>query len=91
MPGSNDGGEHKVCDERPSHTAWILSKDGHTMTCVISGESGREELQVLFDLEVYLNEQHSVHDGTIGRARTLLRGFEAHGWAPICVSEALQR
>jgi hypothetical protein len=68
---------------RASHTVWVLTKDGHTMTCVISGEPGREDLQVLFDREVYLEEVHTVREGTIARARTLLHGFEAHGWAPV--------
>lgn len=63
-----------------TRTLWILAKDGHTMTCTIAGEPGREELQVLFDREVYLSEAHTVPEGTIGRARLLRRGFEAHGW-----------
>jgi hypothetical protein len=65
---------------RGNPTLWMLHKDGHTMTCVISGEPGHEELQVLIDGEVYLSETHTVHDGAIGRAHTLHRGFEAHGW-----------
>jgi hypothetical protein len=69
-----------------TRTLWILGKDGHTMTCVISGEPGHEELQVLFDREVYLSEIHTVHEGLVARARILHRGFEAHGWA--AVSEA---
>jgi hypothetical protein len=60
---------------------WILSKDGHTMTCVISGQPNHEELQVLLDREVYLSEIHTVHEGAVARAETLHRGFEAHGWA----------
>ena len=64
-------------------TLWILGKDGHTMTCVLSGEPGHEELQVLLDREVYLSETHTVHDGAIGRAHILHRGFEAHGWTPV--------
>ena len=75
--------------DRAGHTVWVLGKDGHTMTCIISGEPGREELQVLFDLEVYLDELHTVHEGAVGRARTLLHGFEAHGWAPVGVSGPL--
>lgn len=53
------------------------------MTCVILGEPGHEELQVLLDQDVYLSEIHTVHDGAVGRARTLHRGFEAHGWTPV--------
>ena len=51
------------------------------MTCKLSGEPGEETLQVFFDGEVYLSEIHTVHEGAVGRARTLHRGFEAHGWA----------
>jgi hypothetical protein len=69
-----------------TRTLWILAKDGHTMTCTITGEPGREELQVLFDREVYLSEIHTVPEGTISRAHLLHRGFEAHGWVE--VSEA---
>ena len=71
---------------RVTRTVWVLGKDGHTMTCVIGGDPGREELQVLFDREVYLDEVHTVHEGAVGRARTLRHGFEAHGWAPVDVS-----
>ena len=67
---------------RAADTLWVLHKDGRTMTCVLSGEPGHEELQVLIDREVYLSETHSVRDGAIGRAHTLQRGFEAHGWTP---------
>ena len=66
-----------------SETLWILSKDGHTMTCVVAGTPGHEDLRVLLDREVYLSEIHTVHEGTIGRANTLHRGFLAHGWTPI--------
>jgi hypothetical protein len=66
-----------------TRTVWVLAKDGHTVTCVIFGEPGREELQVLIDLEPYLDELHTVHEGAVGRARTLLHGFEAHGWTPV--------
>jgi hypothetical protein len=66
-----------------TNTLWTLGKDGHTMTCVISGEPGHEELQVLFDGEPYLSEIHSVHEGVLGRAHALHRGFEAHGWVPV--------
>ena len=69
-----------------TNTLWILGKDGHTMTCVISGEPGHEELRVLLDREVYLSEIHTVHEGAIGRAHILHRGFEAHGWAPAVVT-----
>jgi hypothetical protein len=65
-----------------TRTLWSLSKDNHTMTCVISGEPGQEELRVLLDGEIYLSEIHTVHEGAVGRAETLHRGFEAHGWAP---------
>jgi hypothetical protein len=68
--------------ERATRTLWVLHKDGHTVTCVISGEPGHEELQVLIDREVYLSETHTVRDGAIGRSHTLQRGFEAHGWTP---------
>ena len=71
--------------QRPSRTLWVLGKEGHTMTCVILGEPGHEELQVLLDQDVYLSEIHTVHDGAVGRAHTLHRGFEAHGWTPIPV------
>jgi hypothetical protein len=62
---------------------WVLRKDRQSIACVISGEPGHEQLQVLVDGEVYLNEMHTVHEGAIGRARTLQRGFEAHGWTPV--------
>jgi hypothetical protein len=65
-----------------TRTLWVLHKDGQKITCMISGEPGHEELKVLIDREVYLSETHTVHDGAIGRAHTLLRGFEAHGWTP---------
>jgi hypothetical protein len=61
-------------------TLWVRHKDGHTMTCVLSGTPGHEELQVLIDREVYLSETHTVRDGAIARAHTLERGFEKHGW-----------
>jgi hypothetical protein len=63
-----------------TRTLWILAKDGHTMTCTIAGEPGREELQVLLDRQVYLSEIHTVPEGTISRARLLHRAFEARGW-----------
>ena len=66
-----------------SETLWILSKDGHTMTCVVAGTPGHEDLRVLLDRDVYLSEIHTVHEGTIARANTLHRGFLAHGWTPI--------
>jgi hypothetical protein len=69
--------------ERATQTMWILGKDGHTMARVISGEPGHEELQVLLDREVYLSEIRTVHEGVVGRARLVHRGFEAHGWAPV--------
>jgi hypothetical protein len=69
--------------ERTARTVWVLSKDGHTMTCAISGEPGHEELRVFYDREVYLEERHTVHDGAVARACTLLHGFELHGWAPV--------
>jgi hypothetical protein len=50
---------------------------------VISGEAGHEELQVFFDGEAYLSETHTVHEGAVGRARILHRGFERHGWATV--------
>jgi hypothetical protein len=71
-----------------TRTLWILAKGGHTMTCTITGEPGREELQVLFDREVYLSEIHTVPEGTISRARILHRGFEERGW--IEIAEAAQ-
>jgi hypothetical protein len=78
-----EGGPVEPGGERTTRTLWTLGKDGHTMTCVISGEPGHEQLQVLFDGEVYLDEIHPVHEGVVGRAHTLQRGFEAHGWAPV--------
>jgi len=66
-----------------TRTLWIVGKDGHTMTCRISGELGHEELQVFFDGDVYLDEIHTVHEGVLDRARTLHRGFEAHGWTTV--------
>jgi hypothetical protein len=66
-----------------TRTQRIVGKDGHTMTCRISGEPGHEELQVFFDREVYLSEIHTVHEGAVGRARALYHGFEAHGWVAI--------
>lgn len=86
-----DENKSKAGQDRVTRTVWVLGKDGHTMTCVIWGEPGREELQVLYDLEVYLDELHTVHEGAVGRARTLLHGFEAHGWAPVDVSRPPQR
>jgi hypothetical protein len=71
--------------ERAGRTLWVIRKDGRSVTCVVSGEPGHEELQVLVDGEVYLDETHTVHDGAVSRARTLLRGFEAHGWTPVLV------
>ena len=68
-----------------TRTLWILAKDGHTMTCVITGEPGHEELQVLLDREVYLSEIHTVPEGTISRARLLHRAFEARGWIEVSV------
>jgi hypothetical protein len=66
-----------------SKTLWTLGKDGRTMTCVVEGMAGHEELRVLLDREVYLSEIHTVPEGTIGRADTLRRGFEKHGWTPL--------
>jgi len=66
-----------------TRTLWILAKDGHTMTCTIAGEPGREELQVLYDREVYLSEMHTVPEGTLSRAHLLHRAFEAHGWVEV--------
>jgi hypothetical protein len=66
-----------------SRALWILHKDGHTMTCLVMDAAGGEELRVLLDGEIYLSEIHTVHDGVVGRAETLHRGFEAHGWRPI--------
>jgi hypothetical protein len=71
---------------REANTLWVVSKDDHTMTCVISGQPGREELQVLLDRDVYLSETHTVHEGAVDRAGTLHRGFEAHGWKPVDTS-----
>jgi hypothetical protein len=85
FPGwvAKDGEYAETVGERVTQTLWVLSKDGHTMTCVISGEPGHEELQVLLDREVYLSETHTVHEGVVGRAHILHRGFEAHGWVPL--------
>jgi hypothetical protein len=80
---AKERGHTETGGEPLTRTLWILGKDGHTMTCVISGEPGHEELQVFFDREVYLSEIHTVHEGVVGRARTLHRGFEAHGWAAV--------
>jgi hypothetical protein len=77
---TKDGIPAEAASERPTRTLWILGKDGRTMTCVIAGQPGHEELQVLLDHEIYLSEIHTVHDGAVGRARTLRHGFEAHGW-----------
>ena len=79
----NESRQAETAGERVGETLWVLGKDGHTMTCVISGEPGHEELQVLLDRDVYLSETHTVHDGAIARAHTLHRGFEAHGWTPV--------
>jgi hypothetical protein len=82
-------GEQAVTGGEPgTRTLWILGKDGHTMTCLISGEPGHETLQVLFDRDVYLSEIHTVHDGVVARARILHRGFEAHGWAAVFEAES---
>jgi hypothetical protein len=75
--------DHIETGTEEARTLWVLSKDGHTMTCVVSGRPGHEELQVLFDREVYLSETHTVHEGTIARAEVLHRGFEAHGWTAL--------
>jgi hypothetical protein len=77
------GGHAETGGESVTRTLWIVAKDGHTMRCMISGEAGHEELQVFFDREVYLSEIHTVHDGAVGRARTLHLGFEAHGWTVV--------
>jgi len=53
------------------------------MMCTIAGEPGHEELQVLFDQDVYVSEIHTVHEGVIGRARILHHGFEVHGWTSV--------
>jgi hypothetical protein len=66
-----------------AQTLWVVSKDGHTMTCALSGQPGHEELQVLLDGEVYLSETHTVHEGAVARGDTLHRGFEKHGWTPV--------
>jgi hypothetical protein len=66
-----------------ARTLWVLGKDGHTMTCVVSGPPGHQELQVLFDREVYLSETHTVPEGAVARGDVLHRGFEAHGWTPV--------
>ena len=79
----NERGHAETAGEPVTRTLWIVAKDGHTMTCEISGEAGHEELQVLFDREVYLSEIHTVHEGAVGRARTLHLGFEAHGWTAV--------
>jgi hypothetical protein len=79
-------GHAETGGERVTRTLWVLGKDGHTMTCMIAGQPGHEELQVFFDRDVYLSEVHTVHEGVVGRARTLRHGFEAHGW--VAVSEA---
>ena len=71
-----------------TRTLWILAKDGHTMTCTIAGEPGREELQVLFDREVYLSERHTVPEGTMSRASLLHRAFEARGWIEVSGADA---
>jgi hypothetical protein len=71
--------------ERAGRTLWVLHKDGRSLTCLVSGEPGHEELRVLVDGEVYLDETHTVHDGAVSRARTLLHGFQAHGWTPVFV------
>jgi hypothetical protein len=76
-------------DEGVDHTVWVVGKDGHTVTCRISGEPGQEALQVLVDRDVYLDELHAVHGGAVGRAQTLLHGFEAHGWTPVATSGTL--
>jgi hypothetical protein len=79
----NDGADAQAGSERPTRTLWVLSKDGHSMTCVISGEPGHEELQLLLDGQVYVSESHTVHDGAVGRATTLHRGFEERGWRAV--------
>ena len=66
---------------RMNETLWVLEKDGHTMTCTISGEHGHEELQVLYDQEIYLSEAHTVDEGAASRAELLRHGFERRGWA----------
>lgn len=53
------------------------------MTCTITGDPGREELQVLYDRGIYLSEIHTVPEGAMGRASVLHRGFEARGWTEV--------
>jgi hypothetical protein len=81
--------DSKSAAGRDASTLWVLGKGGGTMTCLLSGEAGHHQLQVLFGREVYLDEMHTVREGAIARARTLLHGFEAHGWAPVVVSPTL--
>jgi len=66
--------------DRAPETLWVLRREDHTVRCVASGQPGHEELTVLMDSELYFTEVHTVHDGLVGRSRTLRRGFEAHGW-----------
>jgi hypothetical protein len=72
-----------MMEDPKSGALWILGKDGRTMTCVVVDTPGGQDLRVLLDGEVYLSEIHTVHEGAIGRAETLRRGFEAHGWIPM--------
>ena len=75
-----DGSDGGAGGEQAVRTLWQLSKDGQTVTCLVVGEPGHEELRVLMDAEIYLSEIHTVHDGALGRATTLRHGFEKHGW-----------
>jgi hypothetical protein len=82
-------GEQAVTGSGPgTRTLWVLRKEGHTMTCLVSGEPGHETLQVFFDRDVYLSEIHTVHDGVVARARTLHHGFEAHGWTAVLEAQS---
>jgi hypothetical protein len=78
-----DGANTEMNGEHAPRTLWVLHKEGHSMTCLISGRPGHEELRVLFDCDLYFSEIHTVHDGLLGRARTLYHGFEAHGWTSV--------
>ena len=75
--------DSRANSQRPTRTLWVVQKDGHSVRCLLSGEPGREELRILVDRELYLSEIHTVHEGVIGRADTLHRGFEAHGWTTV--------
>jgi hypothetical protein len=82
--------ESSIAAGTETNTLWVVHKDEHTMTCVLSGRPGHEELRVLVDRDLYLSETHTVHEGAVDRAHALYRGLEAHGWKPVVATSKAQ-